>query len=123
MSPLMDDMSDHHESAEKPQKMGAHDSQPEEHAEDLSLREHTLDLAAMGAKLRSKSGKQYWRSLEELGEDPHFEELLQREFPRLESGWGEGVERGELLEVMGGSLGDAGVGGGWVDMGCMDMLH
>src|ERR1700748_161107 len=44
--------------------------------------ERTLDLAAVRAKLQAKTGKQYWRSLEELAEDPHFEELLQREFPR-----------------------------------------
>src|SRR5262249_61993112 len=111
MSPLMDDMSDHHESAEKPQKMGAHDSQPEEHAEDLSLREHTLDLAAMGAKLRSKSGKQYWRSLEELAEDPHFEELLHREFPRLASGWGEAVDRRGVLQMRGGARAFSGLPG------------
>jgi len=41
-----------------------------------------LDLAAVRAKLQSKTGKQYWRTLEELSGDPEFEELLHREFPR-----------------------------------------
>jgi len=58
------------------------DSHEGEHVEDLTLRERPLDLAAVRAKLQSKSGPQYWRTIEELAEDPHFEDLLHREFPR-----------------------------------------
>jgi molybdopterin-containing oxidoreductase family iron-sulfur binding subunit len=74
--------------------------------------EHTLDLAAVRAKLQSKTGKQYWRSLEELAEDPHFQELLQREFPRqAPSEWDEAVDRRDFLKLMAASLAFAGLSG------------
>src|SRR5580700_2554534 len=72
----------------------------------------TLDLAAVQAKLRAKTGKQYWRSLEELAEDPQFEELLHREFPRqAPSEWDEGVDRRDFLKLMAASLAFAGLSG------------
>ena len=85
----------------------AHEAEPE----DLTLRERRLDLAAVRAKLQSKSGKQYWRSLEELADDPHFEELLHREFPRQASEWDEGVDRRDFLKLMAASLALAGLSG------------
>ena len=76
------------------------------------MTEHKLDLAAVRAKLQSKTGKQYWRSLEELAEDPHFAELLQREFPRqAPSEWDEGVDRRDFLKLMAASLAFAGLSG------------
>src|ERR1700741_5589754 len=87
------------------------DSQEAEQPEDLTLREHPLDLAAVRAKLQSKSGKQYWRTIEELAEDPHFEDLLHREFPRQASEWDEAVDRRDFLKLMGGSLAFAGLAG------------
>src|ERR1700680_2723235 len=83
----------------------------EDHAEDLTLREHPLDLAAVRAKLRSKSGKQYWRTLDELAHDPHFEQLLHREFPRQASEWDESVDRRDFLKLMAASLAFAGLSG------------
>ena len=53
-----------------------------ESSENVMERSQPLDLAAVRAKLQAKSGKQYWRTLEELSEDPQFEELLHKEFPR-----------------------------------------
>ena len=84
-----------------------HDQQPE----DLTLRERPLDLAALRAKLQTQSGKQYWRTLEELAGDPHFEELLHREFPRQASEWDEAVDRRDFLKLMAASLAFAGVAG------------
>ena len=79
---------------------------------DAPLIERTLDLAAVRAKLQAKTGKQYWRSLEELAEDPQFEELLQREFPRqAPSEWDEGVDRRDFLKLMAASLAFAGLSG------------
>src|ERR1700730_1161207 len=52
---------------------------------------HPLDLEAVRAKLKSKTGKQYWRTLEELADDPQFAELLHREFPRQASEWDDSV--------------------------------
>ena len=80
--------------------------------QDLSLIDRPLDLAAIRAKLQSKTGKQYWRTLEELAGDPRFEELLQREFPRqAPSEWDESVDRRDFLKLMGASLALAGLSG------------
>ncbi len=82
-----------------------------EQPEDLRLRERPLDLAAVRAKLQSKSGKQYWRTIEELAGDPHFEDLLHREFPRQASEWDEAVDRRDFLKLMAASLAFAGLSG------------
>jgi MoCo/4Fe-4S cofactor protein with predicted Tat translocation signal len=89
----------------------SHHEHDEGQAEDLTLREHPLDLAAVRSKLKAKSGKKYWRTLEELADDPHFEELLHREFPRQASQWDEGVERRDFLKLMAASLAFAGLSG------------
>jgi MoCo/4Fe-4S cofactor protein with predicted Tat translocation signal len=83
----------------------------EEQAADAPVREHQLDLATVREKLKQKTGKQYWRTLEELAEDPHFEDLLHREFPRYASQWDETVERRDFLKLMGASLALAGLAG------------
>ena len=71
-----------------------------------------MDLAAVRARLQSKSGKQYWRTLEELAGDPDFEELLHREFPRqAPSEWDESVDRRDFLKLMAASLALAGLSG------------
>jgi MoCo/4Fe-4S cofactor protein with predicted Tat translocation signal len=90
---------------------GQHAHETEEQAEPTELREHGLDLATVREKLKSKTGKQYWRTLEELAEDPHFEELLHREFPMHASEWDETVERRDFLKLMGASLALAGLAG------------
>ncbi len=87
------------------------DDHSDSHAEDSTVHEHSLDLAAVRAKLREKSGKQYWRSLEELADDPHFEDLLHREFPRQASEWDETVDRRNFLKLAAASLAFAGISG------------
>src|SRR5258706_14937403 len=87
------------------------DSHEGEQVEDLTLRERPLDLAAVRAKLQSKSEPQYWRTIEELAEDPHFEDLLHREFPRQASEWDEAVDRRDFLKLMAASLAFAGLSG------------
>ncbi|MGC0774464.1 MAG: TAT-variant-translocated molybdopterin oxidoreductase, partial [Candidatus Acidiferrum sp.] len=87
------------------------DDHSETHAEDSTVHEHTLDLPAIRAKLRGKAGKQYWRTLEELADDPHFEELLHREFPRQASEWDETVDRRDFLKLAAASLAFAGISG------------
>ena len=87
------------------------DSHDENASEDLTLRESKLDLAAVRAKLRQKTGKQYWRTLEEISGDPHFEELLHREFPRQASEWDEAVDRRDFLKLAAASLAFAGLSG------------
>ena len=73
-------------------------------AEERELREYPLDLAVVRTKLADKQGKQYWRTLEELSDDPHFSDLLHREFPRAASEWDESVDRRDFLKLMGASL-------------------
>jgi MoCo/4Fe-4S cofactor protein with predicted Tat translocation signal len=82
-----------------------------EAADDANPQELKLDLATVREKLREKSGKQYWRTLEELAEDPHFEALMHREFPRHASEWDEAVDRRDFLKLMGASLALAGMAG------------
>ena len=88
-----------------------HDQEHEDQAKDATLREFPLDLASVREKLKEKSGKQYWRTLEELADDPHFQELLHREFPRHASEWDDAVDRRAFLKLMGASLAFAGLAG------------
>src|SRR5271165_1624156 len=88
-----------------------HDHEHGDHAEDDTLREFTLDLAAVREKLKEKSGKQYWRTLEELADNPQFDALLHREFPRHATEWDDAVDRRDFLKLMGASLALAGLAG------------
>src|SRR2546427_249289 len=81
-------------------------------AGEAKRREVSMDLATVRAKLQSKTGKQYWRTLEELAGDPEFAELLHREFPRqAPSEWDDGVDRRDFLKLMAASLAFAGLSG------------
>jgi len=112
MSSLADGMSDHDiDTSMHHDETHEHDSHESEQSEDLTLRERPLDLAAVRAKLQSKTGPQYWRTIEELAEDPHFEALLHREFPRQASEWDEAVDRRDFLKLMAASLAFAGLSG------------
>src|SRR5579885_3575936 len=91
----------HHEQAAPDVSIGALTAPP--------LRK--LDLAVVRAKLQAKSGKQYWRTIEELAEDPAFEEFMHREFPRHASEWDNSVDRRDFLKLMGASLAFAGMAG------------
>jgi MoCo/4Fe-4S cofactor protein with predicted Tat translocation signal len=89
-----------------------HDHDHEDgHEENAVEQEHRLDLASVREKLREKSGKQYWRTLEELADNPHFEDLLHREFPRHASEWDNAVDRRDFMKLMGASLALAGLAG------------
>ncbi len=55
------------------------------------------------------SGKQYWRSLEELAETDEFQELLHREFPDRATEWSDPVGRRKFLKLMGASFALAGL--------------
>jgi MoCo/4Fe-4S cofactor protein with predicted Tat translocation signal len=67
------------------------------------------------ARLDGKSGKRFWRNLDELAETPGFHEMLAEEFPRLAGGaaneWVDAVSRRGFLKVMGASFALAGLAG------------
>ena len=60
---------------------------------------------------RGLSGRQFWRSLEELADDPAVVAALHREFPEQASELSEGPSRRQFLQLMGASLALAGVQG------------
>src|SRR5574340_192372 len=113
----MDAMSDHAHKEElrilqgPSERSHEHEHSHVEHEANETPAEGRLDLAAVREKLAEKTGKQYWRTLEELAEDPHFEELLHREFPRHASEWDDAVDRRDFLKLMGASLALAGLAG------------
>ncbi len=70
-----------------------------------------LTLAGAQERLRGKSGREYWQSLEELAASEDFDELLHREFPQQAAVWDEGTDRRTFLKLMGASLALAGLSG------------
>jgi len=57
------------------------------------------------------TGRRYWRSLEELAETPEFRAMLEREFPAGASEWSDRTGRRRFLQLMGASIGLAGLTG------------
>jgi MoCo/4Fe-4S cofactor protein with predicted Tat translocation signal len=84
-------------------------------SEENSNPDNRLDLAAVRQRLQGASGREYWRSLDDLASTPEFQDLLHREFPRQAVGWSEDenpVEgRRNFLKLMGASLALAGLTG------------
>ena len=70
-----------------------------------------LDRAAVEEQLKSTTGPEYWRSLEELAGTPEFQEMLHREFPKGASEWADSFSRRGFLQLMGASLAMAGMTG------------
>src|SRR5205814_5273949 len=69
-----------------------------------------LTLQEVRARLSAARGKTYWRSLEELVDEPGFEELLENEFPEAAAEYeNDGVSRRNFLKLMGASMALAGV--------------
>jgi molybdopterin-containing oxidoreductase family iron-sulfur binding subunit len=62
------------------------------------------------AALSGRSGRRFWRALDELADTPAFRRALQAEFPSLSRRLCE-ADRREVLRVMGASLALAGLGG------------
>ncbi|HKS09120.1 MAG TPA: TAT-variant-translocated molybdopterin oxidoreductase [Pyrinomonadaceae bacterium] len=83
-------------------------SDSDRHINFQLMRDHILALQDDEAP---RSGKKYWRSLEELADTPVFREFVAREFPQQAEGWNDPVERRTFLKLMGASLALAGLSG------------
>jgi len=72
-----------------------------------------MTLAEVRAKLDGKTGKRFWKNLDELAETPAFHDLMREEFPRQAGAgeWVDAVSRRGFLKVMGASLAMAGMAG------------
>lgn len=72
-----------------------------------------LTLAEVHAKLDGKTGRRFWKNLDELADTPAFHELMREEFPRQAGAgeWVDAVSRRGFLKVMGASLALAGLAG------------
>src|SRR5438105_2751604 len=75
------------------------------------MKRQPTDPDLLRDRLAPEQGKRYWRSLEELADDPGFHEMLAREFPHAASEWDDTLSRRRFLTLMGASLALAGVGG------------
>jgi MoCo/4Fe-4S cofactor protein with predicted Tat translocation signal len=74
-----------------------------------------LTLAEVRARLDGKTGKRFWKDMDELAETPGFHEMLAEEFPRQAGGaaseFVDAVSRRGFLKVMGASFALAGLAG------------
>jgi MoCo/4Fe-4S cofactor protein with predicted Tat translocation signal len=69
------------------------------------------ELAEIEQTLAGASGRQYWRSLDELASTPAFQKLMRREFPQQADVWPDSLSRRHFLALMGASLALAGLSG------------
>ncbi|HTC76697.1 MAG TPA: TAT-variant-translocated molybdopterin oxidoreductase [Edaphobacter sp.] len=72
-----------------------------------------MTLAEVRAKLDGKTGRRFWKNLDELADTPAFHDLMREEFPRQSGAgeWVDSVSRRGFLKVMGASLTLAGLAG------------
>ena len=72
------------------------------------MRDHIL---ALQDGKDTRSGKRYWRSLEELADSPVFREFVTREYPQHAEEWNDPIERRTFIKLMGASMALAGLSG------------
>jgi molybdopterin-containing oxidoreductase family iron-sulfur binding subunit len=68
-----------------------------------------LDIQAIRAKLAGQTGRQYWRSLEEVADTPEFQTWMEDEFPNRSTLMQ--IDRRSLLKFMGAGMALAGLSG------------
>ena len=78
----------------------------------MPIQESSQKFAKLRDKILSgKTGKEYWRSIEEYVDAPEFEEYVKTEFPEHADTWDNSVSRRNFIKVMGASLALAGLSG------------
>ena len=72
-----------------------------------------MTLAEVQGKLQGKTGRRFWKNLDELSDDPEFHDLMAEEFPRQAGAgeWVDPVSRRGFMKVMGASFALAGLAG------------
>jgi len=69
------------------------------------------NFAFLRDKVLGKSGKEYWRSVEEYVDAPEFAEFVKQEYPAHAEEWDNSLSRRNFVKVMGASLALAGLSG------------
>ena len=71
--------------------------------------QNRLNIGELRQQLADQKGPELWRSLEELGDTPEFQEYLHKEFPRQAAPLESAVDRRGFLKFLGASLALAGL--------------
>jgi len=77
----------------------------------MASKDSKTNFALLRNRILEKSGKDYWRSVEEFVDAPEFEEFVKREYPTHAEDWEDGLSRRNFIKVMGASLAFAGLSG------------
>ncbi|MDQ3088593.1 MAG: TAT-variant-translocated molybdopterin oxidoreductase, partial [Acidobacteriota bacterium] len=77
----------------------------------MPSKDSKISFAVLRDKILEKSGKEYWRSVEEFVDAPEFEEFVKEEYPAHAEDWDDSLSRRNFVKVMGASLAFAGLSG------------
>jgi MoCo/4Fe-4S cofactor protein with predicted Tat translocation signal len=77
----------------------------------MPSKDSKTNFALLREKILGKSGKEYWRSVEEFVDSPEFEEFVKHEYPAARRRMGQRLSRRNFIKVMGASLALAGLSG------------
>ncbi|MGI8908381.1 MAG: TAT-variant-translocated molybdopterin oxidoreductase [Candidatus Sumerlaeaceae bacterium] len=68
-----------------------------------------IDYSELQERLKSRKGREYWRSLEELAKTPEFQQQMAEEFSSQQEKWIDPVTRRNFLKLMGASIAFSGL--------------
>jgi MoCo/4Fe-4S cofactor protein with predicted Tat translocation signal len=77
----------------------------------MPSKDSKTNFALLREKILGKSGKDYWRSIEEFADSPEFAEYVKYEHPEQADTWDSSLSRRNFVKVMGASLALAGLSG------------
>ena len=69
-----------------------------------------MNFKSQISNLKARSGRQYWRSLDQLAETPEFKQWIEREFPEGATEMTDPVSRRHFVKIMSASFMLAGLG-------------
>jgi MoCo/4Fe-4S cofactor protein with predicted Tat translocation signal len=77
----------------------------------MPSKDSKTNFALLRDRILERSGKDYWRSVEEFVDAPEFGEFVKREYPAHAEEWESGLSRRNFIKIMGASLALAGLSG------------